>query len=454
GSPLDLKNKGVKERERNDTIEDDDLLKRSKSALEAKSLLYEKLSKGGSNREEDAKYLVQFRKKNNNLPPSDSEEEDFDRYPEEEEENHFSDEYEPAKNPDEEWVEYVDCLGRTRKCMKKDLPYLKERDSDLKSKVRNNDNEEDVQQKEDKPSSSMKPEDFDENSELLSNDMRTELLRRKWEQEEDELRKKTDIHYQDILFDEARVHGVGYYGFSKDEKERAKQQEALKKLREETEREQKKAEQLRQMRDKQMATRTRAAKNRRRARLGLPPEEEHEEVPNSTESTTDETVEKEKTPEELAAEKEKELLRQKHIRPWDYGKEGVKEHIEYTQEDWIHKQRRERNQEFAPPSLYQDDKNSLYFTSKRDTKDKDNNHKKDNFYIDTSRPPPKIKNPSKRKVNPYKTEEHRDYRESKKFDATPIVDEPIGFNDNQDELLKDYLAHKASSDSESEAESP
>lgn len=82
------------------------------------------------------------------------------------------------------------------------------------------------------------------------------------------------MYIKSICFLEARVHGVGYYGFSKDEKERARQQEALKKLREETQREQKKAEQLKEMRDRQLATRARAARNRKRARMGLPPEEE------------------------------------------------------------------------------------------------------------------------------------------------------------------------------------
>jgi hypothetical protein len=37
--------------------------------------------------------------------------------------------------------------------------------------------------------------------ELMSGDMRRELLRQKWEQQEEQLRKKTDIHYQDVLFD-------------------------------------------------------------------------------------------------------------------------------------------------------------------------------------------------------------------------------------------------------------
>jgi hypothetical protein len=37
--------------------------------------------------------------------------------------------------------------------------------------------------------------------ELMSGDMKRELLRQKWEQQEEQLRNKTDIHYQDVLFD-------------------------------------------------------------------------------------------------------------------------------------------------------------------------------------------------------------------------------------------------------------
>lgn len=76
------------------------------------------------------------------------------------------------------------------------------------------------------------------------------------------------------IFLEARTHGVGYFGFSRDEEERARQLEELKKLRSETQKEQEKAQDLRKMREKQLAARVKAAKNRKRARLGLPPEED------------------------------------------------------------------------------------------------------------------------------------------------------------------------------------
>jgi len=48
----------------------------------------------------------------------------------------------------------------------------------------------------------------------------------------------------------------------------------LKKLRIETQQQQKKAQDLKALREKQLAARMKAAKDRKRARLGLPPEED------------------------------------------------------------------------------------------------------------------------------------------------------------------------------------
>lgn len=259
-------------------------------------------------------------------------------------------------------VEYVDCLGRTRTCLRKDLDYLKSKDKDLRSSVdrrRNRDRSKSrsrsrspirnrSRQKSPTPEKTEKPPEITEENELLSSDMRREILRKQWEKEEEELKNKSDIHYQDILFDEARTHGVGYYSFSKDEEIRAKQQEALKKLREETKQEQKKAENMRAMREKQLAARVRAATNRKRARMGLPPLEDTPEPPPPVEETP-------QNQEDEKSEKEKKLeeKRKKHIRPWDLGKEGLKKgHYEYTQEEWVDKKRKERPSEFAPPSQY------------------------------------------------------------------------------------------------------
>ena len=55
---------------------------------------------------------------------------------------------------------------------------------------------------------------------LLSEDGRRELLRQKWEQEEEQNMKKSQLHYNDVLFDEARTHGAAFYSFSRDESTR------------------------------------------------------------------------------------------------------------------------------------------------------------------------------------------------------------------------------------------
>nr|XP_022908615.1 coiled-coil domain-containing protein 174 [Onthophagus taurus] len=411
-TPLELKNKGVTERSKFDEVEDEDLLKKSRDVLEAKSKLYEQLVQGKKKKGSE-RFLVQFgRKLTNAKPPDDSnEEDDYDHYPESDEERHFSDEYEPAKNREDEWVEYTDCLGRTRKCLRKDLEHIKEKDVELKKTIKkkqekSDDKIDEIEKNEEK----IKDNDikFDENSELLSNDMRTELLRQKWEKEEEELTKKSDVHYQDILFDEARVHGVGYYGFSKDERQRTRQQEALKKLREETQREQQKAEDKKKLRDAQLAARAKAARNRKRERMGLPPEEESEQTDEVIEKNLEDNQSK-STPQEIEADRKREEQRKRHIRPWDIGKEGVKE--ELTQEEWVYKKRRERNDEFAPPKAYNERKKRV-----------DNK-----FKVDTSKPPPKINNPAK-KLNPYK--------EKTQFQRRPIINECSDSNSDSDELMR------------------
>lgn len=70
------------------------------------------------------------------------------------------------------------------------------------------------------------------------------------------------------------MHGVGYFQFSKDETERLKQHEELRKLREETKKNQQQTMSLKERRAQQMKQRIEAAKRRKRERLGLPPTQE------------------------------------------------------------------------------------------------------------------------------------------------------------------------------------
>uniref|UniRef100_A0A8C3RN70 CCDC174 alpha/beta GRSR domain-containing protein n=1 Tax=Chelydra serpentina TaxID=8475 RepID=A0A8C3RN70_CHESE len=92
----------------------------------------------------------------------------------------------PPQDPSEEWVDYVDSLGRSRRCMKKDLPNLLEMDKELQGKRYG------IEEKT-----------------LLSEDMRRELQRQQWEREEEEALKKPvgPIHYEDIRENEEDVIG-------------------------------------------------------------------------------------------------------------------------------------------------------------------------------------------------------------------------------------------------------
>lgn len=369
-------NAGVSERAEKDleeAKEEVDLFKKSRAALEVKSKLYEKLSQDSSVITDDTKFLVNFQQKTSDKCNKIGETGTTKEHEEEkEEDNHFSDENYDSLDPEEDWVDYVDCLGRTRRCLRKDLAHVKARDVKLfeslggyddKNKATGDSNMRTVTVGEGEP-------------ELMSGDMKRELLRQKWEQQEEQLRNKTDIHYQDVLFDEARSHGVGYYGFSQDEAERRVQQDALSKLRQETQREQVAAQGLRERRQQQLQARLKAARQRKRTRLGLPPlEDDPETVVQAEEEAEPSESEKQET---LDPDPKPEPAKRKlpQVRPWDIGKEGVKEVM--SQEEWIEKKRSERPQDFAPPSSYQPDfapnsaavlpekpKLTLFFSSKK-----------------------------------------------------------------------------------------
>lgn len=351
--PLEIKNKGVEERGNKDYEEDLDLLKLSKTVLERKAEIYEKLSSGTLSEENKKKYehvLVIFDKKNSDLPPSDSESDK--RQSESEDDNYYESDENEAKDPGERWVEYVDSFGRTRKCMEKDLEFLKSKDEEMKKVIeeKNQLNEEEIHKDNDDCSKDVTEDILEDCDQMMSSDMRRELQRRQWEKEEEENRNKTNIHYEDVLYGEARTHGVGYYGFSKDEEERAKQQAALKNLRKETEDKQKKAQELKETREKLLAARLKAARNRKRARLGLPPEEDEPESIIPQPEKSEEELQKQKEQEER--ERLLEEARQKYVRPWDVGKEGVKEVEIMTQKEWVEKKRKDRPTEFAPPTTY------------------------------------------------------------------------------------------------------
>uniref|UniRef100_A0A7N6B5G8 CCDC174 alpha/beta GRSR domain-containing protein n=1 Tax=Anabas testudineus TaxID=64144 RepID=A0A7N6B5G8_ANATE len=308
-------NAGVSARAEKDAeqlAEEQSSLDTAKRKLEEKAKLYEQMTKGDFPDEEtEGLFLVDFTQK---IIDKQRETLAHDEREGDDEERESSSPIPAPQNPDEEWVDYVDALGRSRRCMKKDLPDFKKMDQDLKGKGK---------------ASSDKT--------LLSEDMRRELQRQEWEREEEEAMKRPvgPIHYEDIRAQEARELGVGYFAFSQDKEQRRKQRETLDMLRDQTTEQRTKRERLKEKR--QAILKARLAKVRQRkmkkAKLdGTEVEEQEEE--NEVKKVEVEIQERRDTKPGVP-----------HVREWDRGKE-------FMFSEWKSRRRDERESEFAPPSAY------------------------------------------------------------------------------------------------------
>ncbi|XP_058701263.1 coiled-coil domain-containing protein 174 [Poecile atricapillus] len=321
--------------------EEQDILDKSRKKLEEKAKLYEKMVKGDFPDEEtEDLYLVDFTQKiidkqhevqelHQSEAAGKTSERDTD-----EEETQLEADIPPPEDPDEEWVDYVDFLGRSRRCMKKDLPSLLKMDQELQGKRQEPDG-----------------------NTLLSEDMRRELQRQQWEKEEEEALRKPmgPIHYEDIRENEARQLGVGYFAFSRDQELRHKQRATLDMLREQTLDQRNKREQLKEKRKAALDARLsklRARKIKKLREAGL--EEEAEKLENGEVKGAAEEPE---PPKVTAASRKVEVIIQErrdtkpgvpYVREWDKGKELMFGQWEKKQEEL----RDERDPEFAPPSNY------------------------------------------------------------------------------------------------------
>ncbi|XP_062356786.1 coiled-coil domain-containing protein 174 isoform X4 [Cinclus cinclus] len=328
--------------------EEQDILDKSRKKLEEKAKLYEKMTKGDFPDEEtEDLYLVDFTQKiidkqhevqelhqSEAVGKSLSSERDSD-----EEEAQPEADIPPPEDPDEEWVDYVDFLGRSRRCMKKDLPSLLKMDQELQGKRCEPDG-----------------------NTLLSEDMRRELQRQQWEKEEEEALRKPmgPIHYEDIRENEARQLGVGYFAFSRDQELRHKQRATLDMLREQTLDQRNKREQLKEKRKAALDARLsklRARKIQKLREAGL--EEEAEKLENGVEMKDSivPLLTEPEPPRVTAASRKVEVIIQErrdtkpgvpYVREWDKGKELMFGLWEKKQEEL----RDERDPEFAPPSDY------------------------------------------------------------------------------------------------------
>ncbi|XP_019737012.1 coiled-coil domain-containing protein 174 [Hippocampus comes] len=324
-------NSGVSARAEKDAeqlAEEQRTLDSAKSKLEEKAKLYEQMTKGNFPDEEtEGLYLVDFAQKIIDRRRETQTQKDADS--EEEERTRLSP-VPPPQNPDEEWVDFVDALGRSRRCMKKDLPDFMKMDFNFKGtgKV---------------------------SADLLSEDMRRELQRQEWEREEEEAMKKPvgPVHYENIRAQEARELGVGYFAFSHDEEDRRKQRETLDMLRDQTTDQRSKRERLKEKKKAILQARLAKIKQRKLKAKGDVAEEEQLEEENEDEDVTALSAPPHDPPEVSRVKKVEVEIEERrdtkpgvpHVREWDRGKESMFS-------EWKSRRQSERESEFAPPSTY------------------------------------------------------------------------------------------------------
>lgn len=367
--------------------------------LEEKARLYEQMTKGDFPDEEtEALYLVDFTQK-----IIDKNRETLTQKEKEDEDKASLSPIPPPQNPDEEWVDYIDALGRSRRCMKKDLPSFVKMDQDLKGKgIVLNDKT------------------------LLSEDMRRDLQRQEWEREEEEAMKRPvgPIHYEDIRAQEARELGVGYFAFSQDQEQRRKQRETLDMLRDQTTDQRTKRERLKEKRNAILQARLAKVRQRKmkKAKLDGTEGDEQKEEENLGEEEEDEPVgpfPQSDVPSEASILKKVEVEIQErrdtkpgvpHVREWDRGKE-------FMFNEWKSRRRDERDTEFAPPSAYftddkrpkpgraknQQNKSHMFFKSTKTPEEVSEGENKPERPAAFSPPPPQKDNPPASSPSPQPT---------------------------------------------------
>jgi len=331
-------NAGVSARAEKDAeqvTEEENNLDKSRRKLEEKARLYEQMTKGDFPDEEtEGLFLVDFTQKIIDKQKDTHSQREREK---EEDERISSSPIPTPSDPNEEWVDYVDALGRSRRCMKKDLPGFQKMDQDLnKGKIT-------------APAEKT----------LLSEDMRRDLQRQEWEREEEEAMKRPvgPIHYEDIREQEARELGVGYFAFSHDQEQRRKQRETLDMLRDQTTEQRGKREQLKEKRKAILKARLAKIKQRKMKKSKLDGTEEEDQGAEDGQDEEEDEIgplpASEEPPEGSTVNKvEVEVQERKdskpgvpHVREWDRGKE-------FLLGQWTSRRRDERDSEFAPPSAY------------------------------------------------------------------------------------------------------
>lgn len=350
----DCSNAGVKERAKKDAKdipEEHEDLQRSRAALEQKAKIYEKLTSGRvmPDDEQNELYMVNFQQKavdfiidkKKQMEETSTEKENGEGAESDLPATDYDDMDKEVEGTDEEWVDYTDSLGRSRRCLRKDLSEIVASDKDLTGKT-----------------GTVESDVPERTAQFLAFEKTREQLRQQWEVQEAQNATKGDVHYGDVRFEEAREHGVGFYDLSGDAMERKKQLELLNKLREQTIKQ--KEASIRMKEKRKAMLEARLARIRQKKNIKTEGDEDKKDSENDDEEDQEKLKEEGTTlePEPEANEVEMEAWKVPEIRPWDEGK-NLAEVVnrpqykrKFSQRDWVDKQRDERIGEFAPPPSY------------------------------------------------------------------------------------------------------
>ena len=81
-------------------------------------------------------------------------------------------------------------MGRTKKCLKDDLEFMKHKDIELQSSLGVSNRLEVIPEPK-----------IEEMVEIKKNNDKNDLVKKKWMEKEEELKLRNDVHYEDVLFD-------------------------------------------------------------------------------------------------------------------------------------------------------------------------------------------------------------------------------------------------------------
>ncbi|XP_078493318.1 coiled-coil domain-containing protein 174-like [Ciona intestinalis] len=321
-----VSNKGVEERNNRDLAheEENNKLNKVQSILEAKTRMYEKLTSGEiiPDKDDAQMFMVDFEQKSIDAWRSKAEKGESSK-PDVKVKvsNEVHKVIDKAKD---EWVEYVDSLGRTRSCKESELHLLQKIDEKLDGKGASG-------------------------RSLMSEDMRREEEREQWEEEERSKMEEGPLHYENIRDGEVRELGVGYYSFSGDAGMRGEQMRRLGRMREETEEMKRRNKEKKEKQKSALETRLEKVRQRRVKKLL----DQGREIPQSLREPVklEREVEEEEPP--APVEEDVAVVATSGTREWDEGKGDVWSPAQPKKPPTSWKDpREERLDEFAPPSSY------------------------------------------------------------------------------------------------------